>query len=222
MKAEPPGPRLCECFMKSYLLWVSPGWVMLPTSAAEGREGSKKNNNNLVVIVLNKVNFSVSGQIQNYRNQSLWKCKMQYVGSSVLFSSFLKNCHFSDQKEKSLFSDLLELPMKKGQLILLANVVETWHGVLGVALKMQEGILLSEENGGGGGCVVSAPGQQIKNYLFMESGLGVSRILGKQRPKDEMLKTSRWISPALMIYERAFEFGFHCQWFFKLLFVYLR
>lgn len=55
-----------------------------------------------------------------------------------------------------LFSDLLELPVKKRQLIPLANFVETWHGVLGVALKMQEGILLSEESGGGEGAAASS------------------------------------------------------------------
>lgn len=46
---------------------------------------------------------------------------------------------------------------------------------------MQEGILLSEESWEwrGGCCLLTAPGQQLKNYLFMESVLGVSRALEK-------------------------------------------
>lgn len=60
---------------------------------------------------------------------------------------------------------------------------------------MQEGILLSAESGGGGGCVLTAPGQQMKNYLFMESGLGVSRFPGKQRVQEWSEETQQMNLP---------------------------
>lgn len=117
-------------------------------------------------------------------------------------------------KKKGLFSDLL--PIKRGQLILLANFVETWHTVLGVALKMQEGILLSEESRGGGAACSRLQVSKWRIIYLWKVGLGVSRVLGKQGAQEWSARTQLINSFNPDDLWESFECGFHRQWYFKL------